>query len=322
MNNIAFLTPLGALVALVAVLPLLGFGAFEKRADRVRRILHLPEASGRSRWVVLASLTVIAAALGIAAAQPVLTNNASRSSRADAEAYVAIDMSKSMEAKTKAGLSRFDRAKKLAIRVRTALADVPFGVASFASTTLPHLFPSSDASVFAATVRDAVRIGSPPAASVYYQNRRTTDLMALSVLPTGYFDRSAKHRLVIVFTDGETITFSPQELAFALHPSRIQVILVRIWGSNERIYLSRGRVDPVYRPDPSGGPELARLATTIGGAAFSEHDVDGIIAKARADLGSGPKHPLTSLPRRTPLAPWALAVAFLPLGVILRRRNF
>jgi hypothetical protein len=321
LSNIAFLTPLGALVALVVVLPLVGFAAFEKRAERVRRILHLPEASGRARWLVLGSLTVIAAALGIAAAQPVLTNNASRTSRADAEAYVAIDMSKSMEAKTPSGASRFDRAKKIALRVRAALPDVPFGVASFASTTLPHLFPSSDPSVFAATVRDAVRIGSPPAASVYYQNRRTTDLMALSVIPQGYFDRSAKHRLVIVFTDGETITFSPEELAFALHPSRIQVIFVRVWGGNERIYLSRGKIDPLYRPDPSGGDELTRLAATIGGAAFSEHDVGGIIAKARTDLGAGPKHRLASLPRRTPLAPWALAIAFLPLGVILRRRN-
>jgi hypothetical protein len=321
LNNIGFLTPFGAFVALVVVLPLLGFAAFERRADRVRQILHLREASSRARWIELVSLTLVAAALGIAAAQPVLTHNASRASRTDAEAYVAIDMSKSMEARTGGGASRFDRAKGIAVRLRAALPDVPFGVASFASTTLPHLFPSSDLGVFAATVRDAVRIGSPPASSVYYQRRRTTDLMALAVLPQGYFDQSAKHRLVIVFTDGETITFSPEELAFALRPSRIKMMFVRVWGPNERIFLSRGRIDPVYRPDPSGGQELERLATTIGGAAFSEHDVGRIIAQARTDLGAGPNHRLASLPRRTPLAPWALAIAFLPLGVILRRRN-
>jgi len=318
---LSFLTPLGALVAVAVVVPMAAFVAFERRAERVRKVLRLPVPPSRVRTVILVSLTLIAATLGIAAAQPVLTRSTPRALRTDAEVYAVFDVSRSMEARRLGGATRLQRAKKLADRVRAELPDIPFGVASFAIYVLPHLFPTGDPAVFDATVRDAVRIGSPPSPNVFAPTERTTDLSAISSMSDAYFDRSATHRLVIVFTDGESNQFFAGDVAFAFHRPLIHTIFVHLWDPHERIYFPGDKVDPGYRPDPASQRELETLARATRGNVFSEHSVGAIAGRARADLGSGPIHRLSPEPGRTPLAPWVLCVAFVPLAVILRRRN-
>lgn len=293
---------------------------FERRAERVRTVLRLPTPSSRARNWILVSITLIGAAVGIAAAQPVLTQSTPRALRTNAEAYAVFDNSRSMEARRFGGLSRFDRAKRIAERVRAELPNVPFGVASFSIFALPHLFPVGDPAVFDAVVRDAVRIGSPPSPNVFAPSERTTDLSAISSMSDSFFDHSATHRLVIVFTDGESNKFFPGDVAVAFHHPFIQTIFVHLWDPRERIYLG-GREDAGYRPDPSSADQLAALATATHGAVFSEHDVGAIVSRARSDLGSGPVKHLAPEPGRTPLAPWVLGFAFVPLAFILRRRN-
>jgi VWA domain-containing protein len=306
---------------LAVVIPVAAFVVFERRAERVRRILRLPVPPPRARTLILVSITVIGAALGIAAAQPVLTRSTPRALRTDAEVFAVFDNSRSMEARTLGGQSRFQRAKRIADRVRAELPDVPFGVASFAIFVLPHLFPTGDSAVFNATVRDAVRIGSPPSPNVFAPTERTTDLSAIGAMSDSFFDHSAKRRLVIVFTDGESNKFFPGDVGIAFHHPFVQTIFVHIWDPRERIYLPGGREDPGYRPDPSSGSQLNALATATRGAVFSEHDVGGIVRRARSDLGSGPVKHLAPEPGRTPLAPWVLGIAFVPLAFIIRRRN-
>ena len=302
-------------------MPLAAFVVFERRADRVRAILRLPVPPSRARTLMLVSITLIGAALGIAAAQPVLTRSTPRALRTDAEVYAVFDNSRSMEARRLGSPSRFQRAKKVADRVRAELPDVPFGVASFAIFVLPHLFPTGDPAVFDAVVRDAVRIGSPPSPNVFAPNERTTDLSAISSLADAYFDHSATRRLVIVFTDGESNKFFPGDVGIAFHHPLIHTILVHVWDPRERIYLQGGKPDPGYRPDPSSRSQLDALATATHGAVFSDRSVGAIVRRARDDLGSGPVQHLAPEPGRTPLAPWVLGVAFVPLAFILRRRN-
>jgi hypothetical protein len=270
---------------------------------------------------MLVSITLIGAAVGIAAAQPVVKRSTPRALRRDAEVYVVFDNSRSMEARRAGGPSRFARAKRIAERVRAQLPDVPFGVASFAIYVLPHLFPTGDPALFDAVVHDAVRIGVPPSPNVFSPNQRTTDLSALSAMSQSFFDHSATRRLLIVFTDGESNKFFAGDVGVAFHHPFIHTIFVHVWDPRERIYLSSGKVDPGYRPDPSSGGQLAAIAAATHGEVISEHALGAIVSRARADIGSGPVRYLAPEPGRTPLAPWALAVAFVPLAFILRRRN-
>jgi hypothetical protein len=308
-------------VALAVIIPLAAFFAFERRAERVRNILRLPVPPARARNWILASITLIGAAVGIAAAQPVLTRSTPRALRTDAEVYAVFDNSRSMEASRLGGPSRFDRAKHLARRIRADLPDVPFGVASFSIFALPQLFPVGDPAVFNAVVRDAVRIGSPPSPNVFEPTERTTDLSALSSMSNSFFDHSATRRLVIVFTDGESDKFFPGDVAIAFHHPFVQTIFVHVWDPRERIYLPDDREDPSYRPDPSSTGQLEALATATHGAVFSEDDLGAIASRVRSDVGSGPVRRLAPEPGRTPLAPWVLGFAFVPLAFILRRRN-
>src|SRR5207302_5423219 len=120
---------------------------------------------------------------------------------------------------------------------------------------------------------------------------RTSDLSAISSMSDAYFDHSATRRLVIVFTDGESNKFFPGDVGIAFHHPFIHTIFVHVWDPHERIYLPGRREDPGYRPDPSGGSQLAALAAATHGTVFSEHSVGAIVSAARSDLGSGPvKH--------------------------------
>jgi hypothetical protein len=263
--------------------------------------------------------------LALAATQPVLARTTPRLVRSDAQAYIVFDVSRSMTASRGPGApTRLDRAKRLAINVRDALPGIPVGVASFTENMLPHLFPTAREQVFEATVDESVRIEEPPPPNIFTPGERSTDLTALGDLGTNdYFARSAAHRLVIVLTDGESNQVFPATVATALRgPPPVKTILVRVWDSGDRIYLSGGRVDPNYRPDPAGADLLDSLAAATHGKAFSEHALGVIVSRARADLGHGPAKRRGEHRSRTPLAPWLVLGAAIPLGFVLRRRNF
>ena len=72
--------------------------------------------------------------------------------RTDAEAFVVLDVSRSMLAQSSLTRpQRIERAKAAAIELRRGLPDVRVGVASLTDRVLPHLFPSADEKVFEAT---------------------------------------------------------------------------------------------------------------------------------------------------------------------------
>jgi hypothetical protein len=218
---------------------------------------------------------------------------------------------------------RLDRAKRLAERLRAALPGVPVGVASFAERALPHLFPSPDAAVFRTVVDESVRISEPLSPRTFSPGERGTDLGSLADLgANGYFAPSASHRLVVVFTDGESVASYPATLAAAFGgPQPVRTIFVRVWNAADRIYFTDGRPDPKYRPDPGSRRVLEAIASTTSGQMFSEDAAHAIIRQARADLGRGPTKRSGELRSRTPLAPWLVLAAAVPLGAVLRRRN-
>src|SRR4029079_1643993 len=123
-----FLTPLGALVALAVVVPLVAFFFAERGRRHVAAVLALTDVQGLSRRAAVVALLSIAFLLGLAATQPTLVHKSAHKVRNDAAAFFVIDTSRSMLASNgPTAPTRFERASKLAVEVRDKLPDIRVG---------------------------------------------------------------------------------------------------------------------------------------------------------------------------------------------------
>jgi hypothetical protein len=169
-------------------------------------------------------------------------------------------------------------------------------------------------------VRQAIGIEQPPPAS---SGVTASTLAALAQVPaSGTFSPSARRRVLVVLTDGESRSFDPAAVAGALarNPST-GLVLVHVWGARESIFGTDGTPEAAYRPDPSSRAALRSLADATGGRVFSAQDVAGAAAAVRRALGTGPSAQ-AGLEREThPLGRYVALCALLPLGLVLRRRN-
>jgi hypothetical protein len=318
---VTFLTPLGGLLALAVIVPLVAFVVAERRRRRVVEVLALPEARSLSRRAVMAALVSIAALLGLAATQPTLVHKSAHKVRPDAAAFFVMDTSRSMLASNgPTAPSRFARAQALAVQLRGKLPDVRVGLASMTDRVLPHLFPSADREAFAVTMREVVGIERPPPSDGF--NTVITTLGALTRVATdNFFPVEARHRLVVVFTDGESNKFVDSSVgALFKRPPVVRTVFVHLWGPGEHVYQANGQPEPAYRLDSTSTQSIARLAEATNGVAVEE-DVDAAAHAARSLLGSGPKVADVRERRRLDLAPYLALGVFAPLGFLLYRRN-
>jgi len=319
--SLTVLTPLGAVLALGLVLPLVTMLRARRKAATVRDGLGVATLGRRALAVPIAALVVGAALLGLAAAQPVFEWTSDRRLRTDAEAFVVLDVTRSMLAQRDADAPmRIDRAKAAATTIRAALPEIPVGVASLTDRVLPHLFPTADQEVFAATLERSVGIERPPPRSAFATG--ATSLSALATLRgLRYFAPTAKERVAIVVTDGESDPVANTRLGglFRREPA-IEVVFVHVWNEEERVF-SRGVPEPQYLPDPSSRAALDRLAASIRGPVFTERQVGAAAGATRELLGSGPTVVLGEQAGRLALAPYLAAAALLPFGLLLWRRD-
>lgn len=318
--NVSFLTPLAGLVTLAAAVPLLAFVRSEQRARRVREVLRLAPPGGSQRATV-AAIVVLAALVGIGAAQPVLEETTQQTSRTDAQAFFVLDTSRSMLAATEPGeATRFERARDAAMRFRDGLAAVPVGLASLTDRALPLVFPTANRETFESTLRLALDVDRP--ASSEAEDVRATEFGALASVGERNFFRGAKRRLAVVFTDAETVDFNPRAVANAFSEGNVQLIVVRFSKPGERVFGPGGAPEP-YEPDPASAASAERLAEAVGGRAFDEDELDDAIGAARSAVGEGPM--VVTRSEQTdidPLAPYVFLAGLLPLGFLLYRRNF
>lgn len=309
--SLSFLTPLAGLVALSAAVPLAAALAGRARAERVRRALRLRAAPpGR---LDLALVVLVPLVLALAATQPALARHAGRSVRTDAAAFVVVDVSRSMLASHgPGGPTRLARARGDAQRIRGALPAVPVGLATLTDRVLPLLFPTGDAAAFDSTVRAALRVDEPPPLELA---PNATAFSALAALGTdGFFAPQAKHRAVVLLTDGESQPYD----ASAVSALGASLVVVRIGDASERVYVE-GSVEPAYRPDPAAAALVAQLVSATGGKTAG--GPEAAAADVRRALGTGPTRPAAGGVERTPLAPYVALVALAPLGLLLRRRT-
>jgi hypothetical protein len=216
--------------------------------------------------------------------------------------------------------TRLERAKRVADEVRARLADVPVGVATFTDRTLPLLFPTASIASFTSTVRKAVGIELPPPRG---QSQTVTAFDSLASLPTaGYFAPGIRHRVVIVVTDGESegVDADGVKQAYTNRP-RPGVIVVRIGSTSEHVYGPDGIPETGYFAPPASRRVLRQFLTATHGRAFTDSEAGGIVRAVRAELGTGPRTRLGTVPGRSDLASWFVLAAIVPLAAVLRRRN-
>jgi hypothetical protein len=317
--ELVFLTPVAALAGFAALLPFALALIRERRDGRLRRAIGVQPPRASARFASALAAAALVACLAAAAAQPGLRTKGGRRARADAQLVFVLDVSRSMLARARPGApTRFDRASALAARLRAAFPEVPAGLASLSDWLLPHAFPTLDQRVFAQTLTRAVGIEYPRPLTLA---RNATDFGGLFALGAGrYFAPTAKHRVAIVLSDGESRRFALAPVLGPLRDAHVRLLLVRVWGPREAIYNGRRR-DRRYVPDLLAAVPLGRLAArTGGGRVFSEHERGAIEARARVLLGRGPLVTTSRRPHTTPLAPYVVLAGVLPLGFLLRRR--
>jgi hypothetical protein len=318
--GVSFLTPVAAVFALLALVPLGVFLARRRRAEQVRVALRLAQPRARSRWLLAACLVAVPVLVGVAAAQPVITSARTVPQRSDAEVFVVIDTSRSMLASQSSGEpTRFDRARGEATALQDELVGIPIGIASFTDRVLPHLFPTVDQRVFRETMDEAIGIERPPPSTSFGTN--VTSLDALGGVPTlNYFRPAANRRALVVFTDGESQPVSSVLSTDFSRKPRVDVTFVRIGDAGERIYES-GVAEAAYEPDPAARTTTAAAAALVRGRVLDERQVAEAAAGVREALGAGPTLDRRIEGSRRALMPFVALLSILPLAFVLYRRN-
>ena len=124
-----------------------------------------------------------------------------------------------------------------------------------------------------------------------------------------------------MLTDGESVPISGARIAASFRrPPGVQSIFVHFWNEDESVY-EGGIAEPQYRPDPGARSILDSAATTVGGTVFDESELGEAISEARSLLGSGETVREGERRNRLALAPYLAGAVFLPLALLLWRRD-
>lgn len=319
--SISFLSPQGLLVALLAAVPIAVAVVVGRRAEVVRRALGLNADRGLVRRQVAAAYVVVGVLVGVACAQPVVERKETIHVRSDAEAYIVLDVSRSMLAAEGDGEpTRLLRARRAAARLRSDLGDVPVGLASLSDRVLPHVFPSVDGEAFVEALSRSVGVGRPGPQRVAVLATAFGVLGGMTTL--NFFDEGVGRRLAIVLTDGETLPVDEEGLEGTLAGAApVEFLFVRFWGPNERIFGPGGLVEEAYRPDPAAGARFERFASAFGAELYAADELGAVARRAREIVGEGPTRQEERIVQEVHLAPYAALGAALPLLLVMARRN-
>jgi hypothetical protein len=318
--SVGFLSPAAALAGLVVTLTVAVLVATERRSRRVVRALGLLPRRRRAALPVAAALVAVGGVVALALAQPVVSGVRTQEARTDAEVIFVVDITRSMLASRRRGdATRFDRARADAKTLRAALAEVPAGLSSLSDRLLPHLFPSASVNTFTATVDRVVGIERPPPDRA--KRGVATQFGGLAALATqNYYGESARRRVAIVLSDGESLPFGTDFVGPMLERAHVTPIFVHVWAPDERVYRAGGGIER-YRPEPATDVRLRQIAAALGGSAFDESELDKAAAAARQAIGDGPVGPWGQELQTRTLSVYAMPFLFVPLLYVLWRRN-
>ena len=312
-----FLTPLAGLAVLAALVPLGAFVMGRGRVATVRRRLGLPAPARASVARQAAGIAAIAV-LGLAATQPALSSTLTARTRTNAAVLFVLDTSRSMAASaTPSSSTRLERAVAAAALLRADIPTVPAGIATFTDRVLPALLPVTDVATFDRVLTQTVAIENPP--PLYTMGVVATDFDSLEGIGSGdYFAPGVSRRVVVLLTDGESVSFNGGEIAAQLPPAfGWRFLAIRFWAADEGVYAANGRREPGYHPNPAGKVLLARLAGALGGRSYEEADLAAAASYLRRVVGSGRTVTIRHEAGVNTLAPYLAGVALLLLALAL-----
>ena len=146
-----------------------------------------------------------------------------------------LDNSRSMLASAgPRGLPRYRRAATFARELRTALPELPAGVAALNNRLLPYLFPTVDEQAYSSVVAHAYGIQKPPPA-IDPDPVATTFSELDEVVTQTFFSPRSRKRVLVVLSDAETRPFEARGTLAALRRAHTTPIVVRFWHPHERI---------------------------------------------------------------------------------------
>jgi hypothetical protein len=319
--GLSFLTPLAGLFALAAAVPLAALFLMEGRMRRLRQLFSLATPKRRELVTAAVALASLPALVAVAATQPVLIHKQTLTERVDAQVFLVFDTSLSMSARGDPGApTRLTRAKQEARALVPQLGDIPVGIATMTDRILPNLMPTTNVGVALRTLDQSVWIDQPPP-SLRYHGRATTLEALLPVETDRLFPPGIRHRILVIFTDGEEHALPPfSSLDTFAQQLSIPPLFVHVWAPTERIY-AHGRIDPNYVPDPSSGRVLTQFARLTHGQVFGEGDLKGLLGGIHAEAGSKPATTAVLGYARVALGPWFVLAGVVPLCFLLYRRN-
>jgi hypothetical protein len=313
----AFLTPLGGLVALAALIPLAAFVAGRGRVAAVRSALDLM-APARTSMARQAAAVAAIALLGLAATQPALSAVATGRTRTNVEVLFVLDTSLSMAASASANsATRLDRAVGAAARLRAEIPTVPSGVATLTDRVLPNLLPVTDIAAFDRVLTQAIAIENPP--PIQTDIVRDTTYTALEDIGRGnYFEPGVTRRVVALLTDGESLPIDTGQITSQLPPALgYRFLAIRFWAADEGVYDANGRRQPAYHPYAAGKVILAQLASSLRGRVYEEADLRGAAGYLHQIVGAGRTVATRRVASVRTLAPFVAGLAVLLLSLAL-----
>jgi hypothetical protein len=315
-----FLTPVDAVFALAAAVPVAALWLAQNRMERIRRLFSLASPRRRELAAVVAALVLLPVLVGVAAAQPVVIRHQLLGQRLDVQAFFVFDTSTSMAARTgPQGLSRLERSKREAEELIPKLGDIPVGLATMTDRVLPVVMPTSSLVLLHRTLAQSVAINQPPP-SQFYKGRATHFSALFPLSNYNFYSPGVQHRILVVFTDGEATPLHGSIIFLLARAMTVEPLFVHVWAPTERLY-RHGRVDPGYVPDPTSATALRRFATAAHGRVFGENDIRALARTIRAEAGSSPVETKVLGYARIPLAQWFLLAGVIPLGFLIYRRN-
>jgi hypothetical protein len=312
-----FLTPLGGLVALAALIPLAAFVTGRRRVAAVRSALGLMPPARTSMARQAAAVAAIAV-LGFAATQPALSAVATGRTRTNVEVLFVLDTSLSMAASASANsATRLERAVAAAARLRAEIPTVPSGISTLTDRVLPDLLPVTDVAAFDRVLTQAVAIENPP--PIQTNIVRDTTYTALEDIGSGnYFEPGVTRRVVVLLTDGESLPIDTGQIASQLPPAfGYRFLAIRFWAADEGVYDANGRRQPGYHPYAAGKVILAQLAASMRGRSYEEADLGGAAGYLHQIVGTGRTVATRRVASVRTLAPFVAGLAVLLLTLAL-----
>jgi len=274
------------LFALVILCPLFFFLILSWHQEKEVIRAFLLQSGIRIFIAEAVAVTAAAVFLVLTLTRPVLvSSDMARIKLADDTAVILVfDVSRSMLAQEKPyAPTRLERARLIGQDLTRKL-EVQMGVAGFTDVVLFHIFPTNDLIAVRYAIDKTVQIESVP----FGGYARSGRLDSIVEDYTSFFPEEIKHKIIIVFTDGDMPAIKQNEDTDSLRKQGVDVFFVGIGTPGELIYQynAQGKLVGVDQHVTNFNENvLLESARVLGGEYFSENNSAQIVDEVKRAVG-------------------------------------